>query len=150
MTSSRLLLVLAIAATLSSGACGRTPGIPAEATLARAADFAVATREDGEIVMTLPADFPADVFIPQPRTLGSVVEVAGMQMVNLTVPVGMRPLSGEIEETMRAGGWKREMALQADGGATLMYRKDQRQTVYLLAPGDAGGTQLAVRTGLGG
>jgi hypothetical protein len=48
---------------------------------------------------------------------------------------------------MQGQGWKREMAMQAGGGNTLMYSKDKRQVVYQMLKADEGGTQLAIRTG---
>ena len=51
---------------------------------------------------------------------------------------------------MQDQGWKREMAMQAGGGNTLMYSKDNRQVVYQMLKADEGGTQLAIRTGENG
>ena len=56
----------------------------------------------------------------------------------------------EVEKSMQDQGWKREMAMQAGGGNTLMYSKDKRQVVYQMLKADEGGTQLAIRTGENG
>ena len=49
---------------------------------------------------------------------------------------------------MQEQGWKREMSMQSSAdSSTLIFSKDNRQTVYQLVKAEDGGTQLAVRTG---
>lgn len=103
-----------------------------------------------EASVPLPADFPADVHLPAPLRVDSAMDMAGLKMLNLTTPTTMAQVSADVEKEMRAQGWKREMAMQAGDGSTLVYSKDQRQTVYQLIRREQGGTQLAIRTGAGG
>ena len=109
----------------------------------------VATAEDGGTV-AMPADFPKDVYLPADNKLASAMDMAGMQMLNMTTPQEMAGVSADIEKSMQDQGWKREMAMQAGGGNTLMYSKDKRQVVYQMLKADEGGTQLAIRTGESG
>lgn len=109
----------------------------------------VATAEDGGTV-ALPADFPKDVFLPSDNKLASAMDMGGMQMLNMTTPQELAAVSADIEKSMQGQGWKREMAMQAGGGNTLMYSKDKRQVVYQMLKADEGGTQLAIRTGENG
>lgn len=109
----------------------------------------VATAEDGGTV-AMPADFPKDVYLPADNKLASAMDMAGMQMLNMTTPQEMAGVSADIEKSMQGQGWKREMAMQAGGGSTLMYSKDKRQVVYQMLKADEGGTQLAIRTGESG
>ena len=109
----------------------------------------VATAEDGGTV-ALPADFPKDVYLPADNKLASAMDMAGMQMLNMTTPQGLAKVSADIEKSMQGQGWKREMAMQAGDGSTLMYSKDKRQVVYQMLKADEGGTQLAIRTGESG
>ena len=109
----------------------------------------VATAEDGGTV-AMPADFPKDVYLPADNKLASAMDMAGMQMLNMTTPQELAGVSADIENSMQGQGWKREMAMQAGGGSTLMYSKDKRQVVYQMLKADEGGTQLAIRTGEGG
>ena len=109
----------------------------------------VATAEDGGTV-AMPADFPKDVYLPADNKLASAMDMAGMQMLNMTTPQELAGVSADIEKSMQGQGWKREMAMQAGGGSTLMYSKDKRQVVYQMLKADEGGTQLAIRTGEGG
>ena len=73
-----------------------------------------------------------------------------MQMLNMTTPQDLAKVSADIEKSMQGQGWKREMAMQAGDGSTLMYSKDKRQVVYQMLKADEGGTQLAIRTGESG
>ena len=109
----------------------------------------VATAEDGGTV-AMPADFPKDVYLPADNKLASAMDMAGMQMLNMTTPQDLAKVSADIEKSMQSQGWKREMAMQAGDGSTLMYSKDKRQVVYQMLKADEGGTQLAIRTGESG
>lgn len=112
-------------------------------------DINIATAEDGGTV-AMPADFPKDVYLPTDIKLDSAMDMGGMQMLNMTTPQELASVSAEIEKSMQGQGWKREMAMQAGGGNTLMYSKDKRQVVYQMLKADQGGTQLAIRTGESG
>jgi len=109
-------------------------------------DLRIATAEDGGSV-AMPANFPKDVFLPAENTLASAMDMGGMQMLNMTTPQELAAVSADIEKSMQGQGWKREMAMQAGGGSTLMCSKDKRQVVYQMLKADEGGTQLAIRTG---
>lgn len=131
----------------------------ADAEVARNGDIARFNAGDAQIEVAgtdqaggipLPADFPPDVHLPAPIRVESAMDMAGLKMLNLTTPTTMAQVSADVEKEMRAQGWKREMAMQAGDGSTLVYSKDQRQTVYQLIRREQGGTQLAIRTGAGG
>ena len=168
-TSRRLLPTVVLLATLAVvlPACQRAQDAAAEAALERATGTEMDIKDDGKQVtiktdqgdlriaaadagdsVALPADFPADVYLPRQHRVASVMDMAGLKMVNLTSTSTLQALSAEVEKSMQAGGWKREMAMQAEGSASLMYSKDKRQAVYQLLKGDDG-TQVAIRTGLG-
>ena len=109
-------------------------------------DVSITSAEDGGSV-AMPAGFPTDIYLPEDHRVASAMDMAGMQMVNLVTRAGVSALSADVERHMQAGGWKREMAMQADGSSTLMYSKDKRQVVYQLVKAEDGETQLAIRTG---
>ncbi|HMT38082.1 MAG TPA: hypothetical protein PKD02_05230 [Thermomonas sp.] len=109
-------------------------------------DIKIASAAEGGTV-ALPDGFPGDLHLPAQRRIESAMDMAGMQMVNMQTDMTVAALSQEIEQAMQARGWKREMAMQAGDGSTLVYSKNARQAVYQLAKSDGGGTQLAVRTG---
>jgi hypothetical protein len=107
----------------------------------------VATAQEGGSV-ALPADFPSDVFLPEPRTVSSAIDMGGMKAVNIATGAALAQVSADVERTMQAQGWKREMSMQTSAdSSTLIYSKAKRQAVYQLIKAEDGGTQLAVRTG---
>ena len=162
----RPLLAIALAALLVAPGCRKAQDVAIETAIENATgakvdvhkdgnemtikteqgDVRIATAEDGGTV-AMPADFPKDVFLPADKKLASAMDMGGMQMLNMTTPHGLASVSADIEKSMQDHGWKREMAMQAGGGNTLMYSKDKRQVVYQLLKADEGGTQLAIRTG---
>ena len=162
----RPLLAIALAALLVAPGCRKAQDVAIETAIENATgakvdvhkdgnemtikteqgDVRIATAEDGGTV-AMPADFPKDVFLPTDKKLASAMDMGGMQMLNMTTPHGLASVSADIEKSMQDHGWKREMAMQAGGGNTLMYSKDKRQVVYQLLKADEGGTQLAIRTG---
>ena len=165
----RLSLAVAVAALLVAPGCKKAQDAAVETAIERATgakvdvdkdgnevtikteqgDLRIATAEDGGSV-AMPANFPKDVFLPADNTLASAMDMGGMQMLNMTTPQELAAVSADIEKSMQGQGWKREMAMQAGGGNTLMYSKDKRQVVYQMLKADEGGTQLAIRTGENG
>ena len=110
-------------------------------------EMTVASAQDGGSV-ALPAGFPDDVFLPAQRTVSSAMDMGGMQAVNVATTATLAAVSADVEKTMQAQGWKREMSMQSGAdSSTLIYSKEKRQVVYQLMKADDGGTQLAVRTG---
>lgn len=163
----RLSIAIALTALLVAPGCKKAQDAAVETAIERATgakvekdgesmtikteqgDIKVATAEDGGTV-ALPADFPKDVFLPSDNKLASAMDMGGMQMLNMTTTQELAAVSADIEKSMQGQGWKREMAMQAGGGNTLMYSKDKRQVVYQMLKADEGGTQLAIRTGENG
>lgn len=163
----RLSIAIACAALLVAPGCKKAQDAAVETAIERATgakvekdgesmtikteqgDIKIASAEDGGTV-AMPADFPKDVFLPSDNKLASAMDMGGMQMLNMTTPQALAALSADIEKSMQGQGWKREMAMQAGGGNTLMYSKDKRQVVYQMLKADEGGTQLAIRTGESG
>ena len=163
----RLSIAVALTALLVAPGCKKAQDAAVETAIERATgakvekdgdtmtikteqgEVKVATAEDGGTV-AMPADFPKDVYLPADNKLASAMEMAGMQMLNMTTPQDLAKVSADIEKSMQGQGWKREMAMQAGDGSTLMYSKDKRQVVYQMLKADEGGTQLAVRTGENG
>lgn len=163
----RLSIAVALAALLFAPGCKKAQDAAVETAIERATgakvdkdgesmtikteqgDIRIAAAEDGGTV-ALPANFPKDVYLPADNKLASAMDMGGMQMLNMTTPQDLASVSAEIEKSMEGQGWKREMAMQAGGGNTLMYSKDKRQVVYQMLKADEGGTQLAIRTGENG
>lgn len=98
----------------------------------------------------IPADFPADVYLPPQRAVDGALATAEARQLQLATRLPPARLAGEIERAMQAAGWTREMAVQSGQGSLLLYRKQQRQAVYQFGPAADGLTRLAVRTGRDG
>ncbi len=111
-------------------------------------DMTIKTADDGGSV-ALPTGFPDDIYMPDAYKVASAMDMAGMQMVNLTAATELTRIYADADKAMQAGGWKREVAMQTPDSATLAFSKDQRQVFYQLVKADDGGTQLAVRVGTG-
>ena len=110
-------------------------------------EFKAAVSQDGESV-PMPDDFPKDVFLPEKGKINSAMDMAGMKMVNIITNAPSGEISAQVQKSMEAQGWKREMAMQGEeGSATFVYSKEKRQTVYQMMKDDEGGTQIAIRTG---
>lgn len=163
-TCHRLLGLALITAVIALPACKKAAERVTEAAIEHATGTKVdkdgnamtIKTENGDVKIVsadaggnvaLPAGFPSDIYLPGERKVASVVDMAGMQMVNLTSPGAIGELYAEADKTMQGGGWKREMAMQSNDGSTLMFSKDKRQVFYQLVKADGGGTQLAIRTG---
>lgn len=166
-TRQTLLLALAIAAACALSGCKRAGEAIAEKAIETASGDKVDIKQDGDTVsikteqgemkvataqdggsVALPADFPTDVFLPEPRTVSSAMDMGGMKAVNIATAAALAQVSADVEKSMQGQGWKREMSMQTGAdSSTLVYSKDKRQTVYQLMKAEDGSTQLAVRTG---
>ncbi|QIL19518.1 hypothetical protein [Thermomonas sp. HDW16] len=166
-TSHKLLFAMLVVGVFALPGCKRAGEAIAEKTMEHASgdkvdieqngdtvsiktdkgEMKVATAQDGASV-ALPADFPTDVFLPEQRTISSAMDMGGMKAVNIATSASPAQVSADVEKTMQAQGWKREMSMQTGAdSSTLIYSKDKRQAVYQMMKAEDGGTQLAVRTG---
>ena len=116
-----LPLVLLVASLPLLSACQRAQEAAVEAALKRATGTELDVKDGGKQVtiktkegdlkisadpagnVALPPDLPADIYLPRRHRVNSVMDMAGMQMVNLTTPDALQPLYGEIEKTMGKG-----------------------------------------------
>lgn len=166
-TSQKLLLAMLVASVFVLPGCKRASEAIAEKAIEQASGDKVDIEQNGDTVsikteqgemkvaaaqdggsVTLPAGFPTDVFLPEQRTVSSAMDMGGMKAVNIATAATLAQVSADVEKTMQAQGWKREMSMQTGAdSSTLIYSKDKRQAVYQLIKADGGGTQLAVRTG---
>lgn len=166
-TSRKWLLVLAIAGVFALPGCKRASEAIAEQAIEQASGDKVDIEQNGDTVnikteqgemkiataqaggsVTLPADFPGDVFLPEQRTVSSAMDMGGMKAVNIATATALAQVSADVEKSMQGQGWKREMSMQTSAdSSTLIYSKDKRQAVYQMMKAEDGGTQLAVRTG---
>jgi len=133
--SSALVLVLA------AGACQKVGETAADAAIERATGVAVerdggqVTRRsaDGEVAIhsgdavALPADFPADIYLPADYQVNSIMDLQGVSMVSLTAPGQVPALFAAAREAMQAQGWTQSMSAQhSDDTAMLAFEKGEQ------------------------
>ena len=153
------LLVAAVSLGLLLSACGKPPEEKAaelaikaatgnDATIERDGDATRMTVKPDQGAMTVqsgeglsvPADFPGDVYLPSGYTVKNVMQIGPMRSVVLALPGTSKALVAQITGKMQAGGWKTAMSMQSgDQGAMISFTRDKRSATYSLAPGDKPG-----------
>lgn len=152
-------IVAAVSLGLLLAACGKSPEEKAaelaikaatgnDATIERDGDATKMTVKTDQGPMTVqsgeslsvPADFPADVYLPSGYTVKNVMQIGPMRSVVLALPGTSQALVPEITGKMETGGWKTAMSMQSgDQGAMISFNRDKRSATYSLAPGDKPG-----------
>jgi len=84
----------------------------------RAGDGGVAMRA-GES-LPLPADFPADVYLPDGYAVNSVMDLQGVSMVSLSAPGELSSLFKAAREGMQAQGWTQTLSAQHSVDAAML------------------------------
>lgn len=141
------VVVLSSAITLCLAGCHKAQEAAAEAAteaaiesasghkvdIERDGDKVTYKSDEGEVTMqhgvdlSLPADFPKDVYLPGRYTVNSVMDMGGMRMVALMAPEPVPALFSAASTTMQQQGWKQVTAMQqATGSAMLAFEKEQR------------------------
>lgn len=152
MPALRLLLAactaaLAVAALLAG--CGQAKTAPASSTGGFAA-MARATATHEPLVRTeplvLPADFPADVYLPGDYTVGSVLDVDGVRVVSVTADGRVPALFADARTAMAAQGWRQTLSMQHSGDdAMATFEKGARAAVLSFAAQPGGDVVLSVQ-----
>lgn len=137
------IIALSLAITLCLGGCHKAQEAAAEAAIESASGHKVDIKRDGDKItyksdegevtmqngmdLSLPADFPKDIYLPKAYTVNSVMDMGGMHMVALMAPDPVPALFNAASGAMRQQGWKQVTAMQqATGSAMLAFEKDQR------------------------
>ena len=137
------VLALSFATTLCLGGCHKAQEAAAEAAIESASGHKVDVQRDGDKVtyksdegevtmqhgmdLSLPADFPKDIYLPKTYTVNSVMDMGGMHMVALMSPEQVPALFNAASAAMQQQGWKQVTAMQqATGSAMLAFEKEKR------------------------
>lgn len=137
------VVVLSSAITLCLAGCHKAQEVAAEAAIESASGHKVDIERDGDKVtyesdegevtmqhgmdLSLPADFPKDIYLPGKYTVNSVMDMGGMHVVALMAPEPVPALFSAASATMQQQGWKQVTAMQqATGSAMLAFEKEQR------------------------
>lgn len=157
LTLPLLMLLLA--------ACGKSPQEAATETAIKAAtgkDAKVENNGDQSTVtmqtdqgqmkiqtgagLSLPGDFPKDVYLPADYQIQNVVQMGPVNTVVLAVNGESQALVAEITGKMEAQGWKTAMSMQSgDHGSLLTFTQDKRSAVYTVAPSPDGKLTVQVQ-----
>lgn len=94
--------------------------------------------------VTLPANFPQDIYLPGKYAVESVVEMNGTQLIALKTDGEVAKLYADARSKMEAQGWKQTMAMQgsANDGLLAYEKGDRKATVSFNA--DAAGEPVSV------
>lgn len=86
----------------------------------------------------LPADFPADIALPQPHVLTRVQRSVQQTMVELDTPGGLDAVAAQFRASMLIHGWSPARVVQPAAGSAQAWEKEGRTVIVWLAPGPAG------------
>ena len=166
MTCTTRILISAISLSLVLAACGKKPEDAAveaaikastgqDATVEHTGDGTTMTVNTGQGQMkiqsgnglTLPADFPGDVYLPAGYQIENVMQMGPVNSVVLSVSGQAQGLAQEIAAKMQAGGWKTALSMQsANQGAMLSFTRDKRSVTYSMSPAqETGKVSLSVQ-----
>lgn len=86
----------------------------------------------------LPADFPADVALPEHYVLARVERSDGSTTLALDLSGDIDAIGSELASRMRASGWRAAPVARPATGRAQAWEKDGRAVISWLAPGPAG------------
>jgi hypothetical protein len=119
--------------------------LPAQdASRARVRDRAVVARGDA---LSLPDDFPADIYLPAGYRIDSLMDRGALRVVSLRAPGHVSALFEAARASMGKRGWKQTLAMRdASDSALLNYEKDGRAAVLSFSDDhDAGAVTMNVQ-----
>lgn len=128
----------------AGGALGVRTSSPAARAVVRSPSREVPFRPGA--TLSLPVDFPQDVFLPSGYTVDSVMDRDGLQVVSLRAPGRVSALFGDARDHMRARGWNEALAMQTAGdSAMLSFEKGSRAAVLSFNQGPQDNVTLSVQ-----
>ena len=95
----------------------------------------------------LPADFPADIALPQPYTLVQVERTGHVVTLEADTAGDVAAVAAQWDARMEAGGWRDAKVLQPATGVAMAWVKPGRAAIAWVKAGPAGVRfQLQLRT----
>lgn len=96
--------------------------------------------------LTLPADFPRDVYLPGDYRIRSVMEMGGTRVLNLSAPGTSGQLFADARAAMAQDRWTLGTSMQHAGDASMLsFEKDGRVAVLSFVPGTDGDVQIGMQ-----
>lgn len=100
--------------------------------------------------LSIPAEFPKDVYLPERQSIDNVTQVGPMTSLVLGLANPPKTLMHDIETQMQAQGWKTAMSMATGGeGAMMAFSKPDRTAIYSLSLVD-GKAELSLQHTQGG
>lgn len=100
--------------------------------------------------LSIPAEFPKDVYLPENKSIDNVTQVGPMTSLVLGLANPPKTLMHDIETHMQAQGWKTAMSMANGGeGAMMAFSKPERTAIYSLSMVD-GKAELSLQHTQGG
>jgi hypothetical protein len=90
-----------------------------------------------DTALSLPADFPDDVYLPDRYAVTSVLDMGGTRMVSVSARGKVAQLFADARREMTRSGWTQVMSMQHSAdNAMLSYEKGRRATVFSFNRGE--------------
>jgi hypothetical protein len=86
----------------------------------------------------LPADFPADIALPQPNTLVQVERIGDVVTLEADAPGDVASVAAQWDARMEADGWRDAKVLAPATGQAMAWVKPGRAAIAWVKPGTAG------------
>lgn len=162
-SSSSLLLPPAACALLLLAGCMKSAQESAtEAAISAATGQAVQVDQDGETVtiatgegamrisggeaLTLPADFPEDIYLPDDYRVRSVMDMGGTRVLSLSATGTSAQLFADARDAMARDQWTLGTAMQHETNASMLaFEKDNRAAVLSFVGGKDGDVQIGMQ-----
>ncbi|MCD9029107.1 hypothetical protein LDO26_12945 [Luteimonas sp. BDR2-5] len=85
----------------------------------------------GDRDLPLPADFPADVYLPGDYAIHSVMDMPGTRVVSMLAPGHVPAMSDDARQAMAGAGWTPRMRVQHSAdNAVLAFDKGRRSALF--------------------
>jgi len=124
----------------------REPGTYAQHARAGQPVRGAASGTRGGGTLTLPDDFPDDVYLPADYRINSLMDRGALRVVSLRAPGQVSALFGDARASMDRRGWKQVMAMRDDADSALLtYEKDDRAAVLSFNDDRGGGVTINVQ-----
>lgn len=164
-TSGRRCMLVAVA-MLGLVGCQRSADSLADGAIERASGGQVKVERDGDTVtvatadgqsivrsgesLSLPEAFPGDVYLPDGYAINSVMDLEGVNVLNLRAPGKLSGLFADAREAMAGHGWKETLAMQHSvDSAMLAFEKGERNAMLAFSNGGDQGVSLSVQLSAG-
>lgn len=156
LTALRVLAVTALSFSLLA-ACGKAQEAAEDTAAEAATEAAIESMTDADVdvedggqtvsgvdekgqafsvsqgeAAAIPADFPADLLVPEGLVLDTSMVVGSTAFIGGTMEGDLAALAARIDAHMKDAGWTSVMAMSESGSSTLLWQRENRSVNYVL------------------